>query len=313
MKTPKISVIIPAHNEEDTIKNSINSVLNQSFQDFEIIVVNDGSTDKTRKIVEKLIKKDKRIKLLNFDKGHSAGFGRNRGTEVSNGEILFFLDADNSIDVSFLKKIDNIFNKNPSISAIISRTKNIYTNKFSKTLALIAWENPANLKRGIVHKDVKINFYIIKKDSFIKLGKFRDNIKYFDDTDLAHRFYDAGYSAFVEPTLILKSEQPNNWRGFYRQYKWAGQGIATLEEKRFKTKTILYTITKNLFIFFSLIVMVFNLYLGFILLAISIFLTYLFALRTSKNYLYALFLIPIIYIKNLILLYHIIKFSLFKK
>jgi cellulose synthase/poly-beta-1,6-N-acetylglucosamine synthase-like glycosyltransferase len=259
------------------------------------------------------MKKEKRIRLLNFDKGHSAAFGRNRGTEISNGEILFFLDADNSIDKKFLEKINNIFKKNPSVSAIISRTKNIYTNKFSKALALIAWERPANLKRGIVKSDVKINFYIIKKEPFLKLGMFRDNIKYFDDTDLAHKFYKAGYYAFVEPTLILKSEQPENWKGFYRQYKWAGQGIASLEEKNYKIKKIFYTLAKNLFIVFPFVLMIFNLFAGFIVLGIFLILAYLFAFRTCKNPLYSLLMIPLIYAKNIILLFHIIKFSIFKK
>lgn len=103
MKTPKFSVIIPAHNEEDVIERAIKSILNQTYQNFEIIISNDGSTDKTKEIVENLIKKDKRIKILNQDKGHSAAFARNWGAEKAKGEILIFLDADTFISTNALE------------------------------------------------------------------------------------------------------------------------------------------------------------------------------------------------------------------
>ncbi|AFZ20658.1 glycosyltransferase [Allocoleopsis franciscana] len=88
---PLISVIIPAYNAEKTIQETIDSVLNQTFQDFEIIVINDGSQDKTLEIVNSI--KDPRLQVFSYPNAKQAA-SRNRGISHSTGEFLAFLDAD---------------------------------------------------------------------------------------------------------------------------------------------------------------------------------------------------------------------------
>jgi glycosyltransferase involved in cell wall biosynthesis len=92
MNTPVVSVIIPAYNCELFLADTISSVLNQSFRNFEIIVINDGSTDNTARIAENFVKSGK-VKILHQNNsGVSAA--RNRGAEVANGKYLAFLDSD---------------------------------------------------------------------------------------------------------------------------------------------------------------------------------------------------------------------------
>lgn len=88
---PLISVIIPAYNAEKTIQETIDSVLNQTVQDFEIIVINDGSQDKTLEIVNSI--KDPRLQVFSYPNAKQAA-SRNRGIYHSTGELLAFLDAD---------------------------------------------------------------------------------------------------------------------------------------------------------------------------------------------------------------------------
>ncbi|MBD2017364.1 glycosyltransferase [Microcoleus sp. FACHB-53] len=88
---PLISVIIPAYNAEKTIQETIDSVLNQTFQDFEIIVINDGSQDTTLEIVNSI--KDPRLQVFSYPNAKQAA-SRNRGISHSTGEFLAFLDAD---------------------------------------------------------------------------------------------------------------------------------------------------------------------------------------------------------------------------
>ncbi|GJD17226.1 probable glycosyl transferase [Rivularia sp. IAM M-261] len=88
---PRISVVIPAHNSEKTIVKTIDSVLKQSFTDFELIVINDGSQDKTCDIVSKI--NDSRIKVLSYPKA-GANVSRNRGLALAQAEFVSFLDAD---------------------------------------------------------------------------------------------------------------------------------------------------------------------------------------------------------------------------
>lgn len=96
MSEPKISVIIPAYNAQEYLRECLDSVLAQSFSDFEAIVVNDGSTDDTLKIAEEYALKDPRIKILNeVNSGVSAA--RNIGIKSAKGTWLTFLDSDDTI------------------------------------------------------------------------------------------------------------------------------------------------------------------------------------------------------------------------
>jgi len=88
---PKISVIIPAYNSEKTIKTTIESVLKQTFVDFELIIINDGSQDSTLDIISQI--QDSRIKVFSFDNA-GGNVSRNRGLNYAVGEFVSFLDAD---------------------------------------------------------------------------------------------------------------------------------------------------------------------------------------------------------------------------
>ena len=85
------SVIIPLYNKQDYITRTINSVLNQTYQNFEIIVVDDGSTDKSLSVVKTI--KDKRIKVFS-QKNLGVSNARNKGIKQSKGNYIAFLDAD---------------------------------------------------------------------------------------------------------------------------------------------------------------------------------------------------------------------------
>lgn len=88
---PVISVVIPAYNAERTILETVQSVLEQSFSDFELIIINDGSTDKTLELLSLI--KDSRIKVFSYQNG-GLPVARNRGIERSTGQFISFLDAD---------------------------------------------------------------------------------------------------------------------------------------------------------------------------------------------------------------------------
>lgn len=89
-----ISVIIPVHNDEKYLYVSINSVLNQTYQDFEIICIDDASTDSSLKILEYFANKDSRIKILRNEYSKGPGYTRNRGLDVAEGKYISCLDGD---------------------------------------------------------------------------------------------------------------------------------------------------------------------------------------------------------------------------
>jgi glycosyltransferase involved in cell wall biosynthesis len=89
----KISVIIPIYNSEKYLSECLESIINQTFKDIEIICINDGSKDKSEQIIKQYAKKDKRIILLNQE-NKGAGPARDKGIKISKGEYLSFIDSD---------------------------------------------------------------------------------------------------------------------------------------------------------------------------------------------------------------------------
>lgn len=102
MKLGKVSIIIPVYNVEEYIDECINSCVNQTYKDIEIICVNDGSSDKSREHVEKFMEKYPNIILVNQE---NAGVvkARNKGIEVSTGEYIMFVDSDDYIDTNMVE------------------------------------------------------------------------------------------------------------------------------------------------------------------------------------------------------------------
>ena len=102
---PKVSIIIPFNNVEDYIKQCLDSVLSQTLKDIEVILINDASTDKSRKIVEKYADKDKRIKIIDLEERKGQGFARNRAIEVATGEYIGFVDSDDFIEQNMFEEL----------------------------------------------------------------------------------------------------------------------------------------------------------------------------------------------------------------
>jgi len=112
----KVSVLIPAYNEEKYIADALKSVLNQDFEDVEIIVINDGSEDRTKEIIESI--KDKRIKLINLKKNKGRAGALNEGIKYVRGKYVAFLDADDIMTEDRLKKQVEFLDNNPNISMV---------------------------------------------------------------------------------------------------------------------------------------------------------------------------------------------------
>lgn len=101
----KISVIIPVYNTEKYLKRCLDSVINQTLKDIEIICINDASTDGSLNILKDYAAKDNRIKIIDLSQNVGAGKARNIGIENANGEYIGFIDSDDFIDLDFYEKL----------------------------------------------------------------------------------------------------------------------------------------------------------------------------------------------------------------
>ena len=111
---PVISIIIPVYNVEKWLNKCIDSILSQSYENFEVILVNDGSTDKSKDICDQYSKEDKRVKVFH-NKNKGLSYSRNFGVKNSNGKYVMFVDSDDFIsDINIIDKFINILEKDKS-------------------------------------------------------------------------------------------------------------------------------------------------------------------------------------------------------
>ena len=118
----KISVIIPVYNVENYLEESLDSIINQTFADLEIICVNDGSTDNSSIILNKYANKDSRIKIID-QKNKGAGAARNSGLDVATGDYIYFFDSDDILELTALEELYKIAYEN-SLDLIIFKLIN---------------------------------------------------------------------------------------------------------------------------------------------------------------------------------------------
>ena len=114
---PVVSIVMPAYDASKFISESIDSVREQTFGDWELLIIDDASKDETDQIVKKYMQKDSRIKLHSLPVNQGAGFARNIGIKASEGEFISFLDADDLWEPNKLEvQLDFMRSKNVSVS-----------------------------------------------------------------------------------------------------------------------------------------------------------------------------------------------------
>ena len=131
---PKVSVIVPVYNTEKYLRECLDSIVNQTLKDIEIICVNDGSTDDSLNILNEYAKKDIRFTILDQD-NQGAGVARNKGLEIAKGEYIIFFDSDDYMDNKMLETLYELsLQNNSDISVCASKSFNTETKEFEHIL-----------------------------------------------------------------------------------------------------------------------------------------------------------------------------------
>ena len=114
---PKISVLLPVYNAEDTLFRAASSCLNQTFSDLELIIINDGSSDKTSNTCDQLVSEDSRVKIIEFKSNKGVSKAIESGRMDANGELIARMDADDfSYPERFMYQVD-LFESDPTMTA----------------------------------------------------------------------------------------------------------------------------------------------------------------------------------------------------
>ena len=184
-----VSVIIPAFNQAEFLAESVQSVLNQTYQNFEVIVVNDASTDDTDAVMAQFT--DPRVKYIVHEKNLRLSAARNTGINSSNGEIIFLLDADDLFHPEKIQTHVEFLEKHPEIGA--SYNARFELNHSSHTVREM-WRPPltVGLKDFILGFPFSPSDTVVRQEWVFKIGLFDPEVGTAEDTDFPCRLALAG-------------------------------------------------------------------------------------------------------------------------
>jgi len=206
-KNPTVSIIIPTYNRAHLIGRVIQSVLNQIYQDFEIIVVNDGSTDNTKEVIRKFQERDERIKYIKHNKNKGASAARNTGIKAARGKFIAFQDSDDEWLPEKLEKQMKVFENAPEkVGVVYTDMWRIMRNKrkcyFSSPM--ITPEDGIIYKQALDYKvmNIGIGTAVIKREVFEKVGMFDEDFPRFIDLEFFIRVSKYYYFYHLSEPLV---------------------------------------------------------------------------------------------------------------
>ncbi len=210
-----ISIIMPAYNVEEYIRATIDSVVNQTYKNWELIIIDDGSTDNTASIIKDYVKKESRIKYL-FQPNSKQAIARNYGISFANGTILAFLDSD---DLWLPYKLEKSLNSFESDTYDLLFTESyiasdIYIDTNTKSYSKMGvksrvYHGDEGLKAFIKNNQIPILTVLVKKQNVIDIGGFDENLVPAEDYDLWVRLLKSGnkFIAIDEALSIYRLQQ----------------------------------------------------------------------------------------------------------
>ena len=207
MNRPLVSVIVNCFNGERYLKECIQSIINQTYTNFEIIFWNNNSTDKSQKIVSEF--SDKRIKVFKTNVKQSLGESRNKAIEKSSGELITFLDVD---DWYLSEKLDlqvKIFEKNQDVGLVFTNYYNYYEHNKSKKISNCKIFNNNISQHLLDNYNVGILTVMVKRNLLLK-NQFDLKFNFIEDFDLIFRLsFQTKFHFITIPTSYYRLHEKN--------------------------------------------------------------------------------------------------------
>lgn len=228
------SILVPAYNEEKSIARCINSCLNQSEKPDEVIVVNDGSTDNTLKILKSFGNK---ITLVDLKKNTgNKSKAQEVGLRYVKTDVFIMTDADTELGYEFVKQMKKNFLKHPDCSAVcgfVESKKNNWITNVREINYLIG----QNLYKR-AQSYVNALYVLVGCGSAFKTKDFRETVTFdhdniTEDLDFTYKLKLAGKKILLEYDALIYTQDPNNLRSYFKQlYRWHSGGWFCLKKNR---------------------------------------------------------------------------------
>lgn len=201
-KEISVSVLMPAYNAERYLADSIESILNQTFKNFELIVIDDCSRDNTKEILQKYSKKDKRINAVYNEKNLDIAENRNKALKLAKGRYIAWQDADDISLPNRLMHQKEYLDKNPRVGIVGG-----YLDFFSDTSEYVSTrkycEKDSEIRKKIFrYAPVAQPAAMIRMECFKKVGKFNKNVPVAEDLDMNFRIGEYYEFANLQESVI---------------------------------------------------------------------------------------------------------------
>lgn len=208
---PLISVIVPVYNGETFLEEAINSIIKQNYQPLEIIIIDDGSTDKTAQIASKF----KNVAKYIYQQNAGPSSARNIGIKMAKGDLITFLDSDDLWLEGALKQQIFYLQNNHKIDIVQGHLQNLQTKIDPQNNTLIQ-------KFGKPRLSFNVGSFIYRKSVFEKIGFFDENLRHSEDVEFLVRIKENNLNwVILKPVILL-----------YRRHK--GSLISQYDETKLK-------------------------------------------------------------------------------
>ena len=242
----KVSIIIPFHNTEKYIEKCLDSIAKQTYQNIEVLLIDDGSTDNSRKICEKYVKLDKRFQIIIHKKNRGPAVARNTGLDFVTGDYICFIDSDDYVHEDFVSKLLSSGLKHKAdivecqhYCVINDKVKDKYNSEeFSKITTISSGKKV--LSNYLKHDTPRISSSTLCSKIFSRAVfkknhiSFDSNLKRFEDSDIIYRLYAETKKHLFIPVKL-----------YYHVHR-KGSIMRSLEIKNDGLEDTLYGITKML-------------------------------------------------------------------
>lgn len=238
---PFVSIIVPIYNEDKVLKDSIESLLNLEYDNYEIIMVNDGSTDNTREVAETLVGiqrgkySDVKVTLINKQNAGKA-IALNTGIAVSQADFVLCMDADSKLSPDTLKVAMRHFN-NQKVGAVAGNVKVLNRKRFLTDLQALEYIEGLNMARAAQSYIRLVNIIpgpigVFRKKALADAGFYSDDT-FAEDADLTLKIMAAGWKIYYEPLAISYTQAPITLQQLIKQrYRWTRGILQSLRKHK---------------------------------------------------------------------------------
>lgn len=250
MRNPKASVIIPSFNGEILLKDCLNSLAKQTFKDFEIILVDNNSTDNSLEYIKNNFPE---VKIIQLNKNYGFAKAINEGVKLSQAKYVVFLNNDTKVDKDWLKNLVLCADSHPEVISVNPKILNFFNPKLIDGVGIlinevgqarsIGWQEE---DRGQYEKQQYIfgatgGASLFKRKGFILVGGFDENFfMYSEEVDFAFRAQFLGYKSIYCPKAIVLHKHKSTAKKFPQHIEyWQFRNMTQVIIKDFPTQLIL--------------------------------------------------------------------------